>query len=218
MPWALITFVSDLRGTYPLGGDNLLFPVRVSDLPSFRFGGGRMFYSVNEAFLSFSLHSVSLGVRYYGTGDSLFSDYSGYAAVRFGKVGFSALYGYSSVGRLRSQHGGGILSFEGWSTPLILRVSAGYVITPLLAAEVEVRREGAGLRAVAVSRPGIYVDLSLFSYVRMDKVSIGGMYRTSGNTFGIFLTYFYGGNAFSLLFSTHESLGESVFSDNLLVF
>lgn len=177
-----------------------------------------MFYAVNEAFMSFSLHSVSLGVRYYGTGDSLFSDYSGYAAVRLKKVGLSALYGYNSVGNLRSPHGGGVLSFEGWSTPLILRVSAGYVITPLLAAEVEMRREGAGVRAVAISRPGIYVDLSLFSYVKMDRISVGGMYRTSGNTFGIFLTYSYGGNAFSLLFSTHESLGESVFSDNLMVF
>jgi len=149
---------------------------------------------------------------------SLFSDYSGYAAVRLKKVGLSALYGYNSVGSLRSPHGGGVLSFEGWSTPLILRVSAGYVITPLLAAEVEMRREGAGVRAVAISRPGIYVDLSLFSYVKMDRISVGGMYRTSGNTFGIFLTYSYGGNAFSLLFSTHESLGESVFSDNLMVF
>lgn len=217
MPWALISFLSDLRGTYPLGGDNLLFPTKIGDRFVLRLGGGRMFYQVGEAFVSLSYRSVSLGGRYYGTGDSLFSDYVGYVAVRYGAVGISAAYGADAVGSVRSSYGGVILSAERGTTPLILRVAAGYVITPLIAAEVEVRRRGAGFRLFAASRPGIYTDLTFYPYVEMGDITVGGMYRTSGNAFGLFITLPGGPGRFSLLISTHEALGESAFSDNLIV-
>lgn len=213
----MISFLADLRGAYPLGGDNLLFPVKCGDLPTLRFGGGRMFGMVSEGFLSFSLHSVALGLRYYGTGDSLFSDYSGYLAVRFGRVGVSASYGSNSVGSSRSTYGGAMVSFEGRASPVILRVSAGYVITPILAAEGDLRRADSGIRVVAVSRPGIYVDVAVLPYIHVGQISIGGLYRTSGNTFGLFLSYRHTLGLLSLLFSTHEALGEGVLSDNLLV-
>ncbi len=200
-----------------MGGDNLLFPTKVGDRFVFRAGGGRMFYEVNEAFASLSYHSVSLGVRYYGTGDSLFSDQTLYVAVRYGGVGISAALGSNSVGSHSTSYGGAVLSVERGSTPLILRVSAGYVATPLIAAEVEVRRRGAGARLHAISRPGIYTDLTFYPYVEMGDIIVGGMYRTAGNTFGLFVTLPGGPGRFSLLLTTHEALGESAFSDNLIV-
>ncbi len=217
MPWALITFLSDLRGTYPFGGDNLLFPTKSGDRFVFRVGGGRMFHESYEAFASLSYRSVSVGARYYGTGDSLFSDYSLYVAVRYGGVGMSATLGSNFVGSYGTSYGGAVLSVERGSTPMILRVSAGYVATPLLAAEVEFRRRGAGVRLHTVSRPGIYTDLAFYPYVEMGDITVGGMYRTSGNTFGLFVTLPGGPGRFSLLLTTHEALGESAFSDNLIV-
>jgi len=214
----LIAFVSDLRGTYPLGGDNLLFAVKVSDLPTLRFGGGRMFGEVVESHISFSMHSVALGFRYYGTLDSLFNDYVGYLALRLWNLGLSAGYGRYGVGSEAWSYAGLLVSAEGRVEGLSLRLSGGYLETPLMAMEMELRRDDAGVKVVATSRPAIYVDVALYPYLDFGSFVFGGMYRVSGNAFGLFLTYRHPLGLSSILFSSHEALGEGVLCDNLLMF
>ncbi len=216
MPWAVLSFISDLRGIYAFGEDNLTFAVKSSDLPYLRVGGGRIFGLVDEGFLSFSYRGVSVGLRYFGTGDSLYRDEGVYLAYRFRFVGFSALYGRNLIGSSTVEYGGGFLSLETFSGEVLLRAAVGYSITPLVAVECVYFGGGFDLTVLARARPQIYNDVILQVKVPVGDVRLGGTYRSSGNVFGIVLEYGHPFGRSSLILSTHESLGESVFTDHAI--
>jgi len=212
-----MAFLGDLRGGYPFGGDCLDFPTKVSDLLTLRFGGGSMFYEVREAHIAMGYKGVALGGRYYGTGDSLFEDVSVYLSARAWNIGISFAYGHYRIGNESWEYRGAVLSLEGRSQGALLRFSLGYLLTPMVMLEGDLRKKEAGLLVLAKARPGYYADIIFNPYIVFESLTVGATYRTSGNAFGVAVTYGYGWGRSAVHVSTHELLGESLWADNLFI-
>ncbi len=216
MPW-IIGFLGDVRGFYPTGYPEWIFPSKFSDLPTLHFAGSYLFEEVYESYISWGFKGVGGGFRYFGTLDSLFSDYGAFIGGRIGYISVGIYYTVVKIGGYMENDLGGVLSSGRRTKTFDVWISGGYLYTPFLAFEGSIKGNYAGLMVSSLARPGIYTRNSVSVYLEFENMRIGGIYINFGNTFGMFITYypFFGRLSFSFLY--HEALGENFTFDNFIL-
>jgi len=213
----LFGFLGDVRGFYFPQVD-YLFPSRFSDAPSLKIFGSSIFGELYEGLVGWSYMGAGLGFRYFGSRDGLFSDNSIYAGGRFRNFGISVIYGWVKIEDHFESTLGGMLSSSSRGKIFEISISAGYIYTPIISFEGAIKGDFATLFVGANARPGIYELLNLGIILDFGDITLGGIYRNAGNSFGVMVYYnsFWGPFTFSAL--SHADLGEIISLSSSFIF
>ncbi|MEO0139149.1 MAG: hypothetical protein ABIL16_06475 [candidate division WOR-3 bacterium] len=217
MPW-IITFIGDIRGFYPSGNPEYVFPSKFSDVLTFKGGGSRVFGELYEGFLGWGYMGVGGGFRFFGTLDGVFRDNSIYVGGKYKGFGISAIYGWVSIGDYYENALGAMLSAGNRGEVLDVWISAGYLYTPIIAFEGYFKGNFATLFINSFARPGIYEVFTVGVILDFGDIDVGGVYRNLGNTFGITVSHNIPLGFMNISVLNHEDLGEVISFQNAFVF
>ncbi len=179
--------------------------------------GSNLFGEVYEGYFGWGYRGAGGGVKYFGTMDSVFSEYGVFVGGRLKGLGVGLNYTSISIGSYRESFPGGMVSFGKREKLLDVWVSFGYISSPIVAFEGNIKSGSTTFTVSAVSRPGMYIHTNFKVILEFDAISVGGIYSPSGNSFGIMVLYNYGFSRLYMSAISHQDLGEVFGSGSVII-